>query len=106
MKFWKQLWQETHASVSPISMLLLVSIVAIGGVVGLATLRDQIVQEFVDVGLSLNCLDHSFYYKIEIEGNNTEFGAHYHDTGIGTLCGQPFGDPQGRAPGGLTFPDP
>lgn len=112
MKLLKKLWAETHASTSPIAMLLLVTITSIGGIVGLVTLRDQIVQEFVDVGIALNQLDHSVNYIILADPDGDGMNlieiceGDYEDDTRGTLCGEPFTDPQGTAPGGLTFPDP
>lgn len=115
MRLLNKLWADTHASVAPMSMLLLMTIVTIGGVVGLSTLRDQIVQEFVDVGVALNSLDHSVYYDIEVDtdGDGTpdyELTADYTDI-CGELCGNdpltdPFDDQPGLPPGDLDFTAP
>ncbi|MAR11513.1 MAG: hypothetical protein CL681_16335 [Blastopirellula sp.] len=112
MRLLKQLWADTGATVTPTSMLLLVTIVAIGGIVGLTTIRDQIVQEFVDVGVALNSLDHSVNVDVQIDTDSdgvpdtSIYSANFDDNDIGTLCGQPFTDPSGQAPGGLVFTAP
>lgn len=60
MNLLKNFWRDERGEVSAMSMLLLTAIVALGAIVGLATLRDQIVQEMGDLAIALENLDQSF----------------------------------------------
>lgn len=42
----------------------MIVILAIGGIVGLATFRDQVAQELADVGVALETLDQSYYVAV------------------------------------------
>lgn len=42
------------------SLILLTTILALGALVGLTTLRNQIVQEFTDIAVALDHLDQTF----------------------------------------------
>lgn len=53
-------WRDQRGEVSMSSVLLLTVILAIGAIVGLTTLRDQLVQEFGDVGVALESLNQSY----------------------------------------------
>lgn len=74
-----RLWREETGATSPAALLLLVTIVVLGAIVGLATLRDQIVQEFGDVGIALESLDQSYSVVIEVNGNIV-YEAEFDDT--------------------------
>ena len=60
MKHITNLWRDQRGFTSVMSTIMLTTIVAIGAIVGLATLRDQLVQEFGDVATALENLDQSF----------------------------------------------
>jgi len=55
-----QLWLDESGESSAASIILITTILALGMVVGLATVRDQLVQELGDVGLALENLNQSF----------------------------------------------
>ena len=55
-----------RGSTSAMSLLLLTSIVVLGSVVGLVTLRDQIVQELGDLAIALESLDQSYSSSIGV----------------------------------------
>ncbi len=59
MKLLHTLWHDEAGAISAMSWLLLVTILALGTIVGLTTLRDQIVQELGDIALALENLDQS-----------------------------------------------
>lgn len=63
----RRLWNDESGNASVIALLLITTIVAMGAVVGLASFRNQIVQEFGDVGVALESLDQSFAYEIQID---------------------------------------
>jgi hypothetical protein len=64
-----RLWRDCQGTTSVASTILVTTIVAMGAMVGLATLRDHIVQQFGDVAVGLDHLDQSYAYNIEIDGN-------------------------------------
>jgi Flp pilus assembly pilin Flp len=105
-----RLWRDTRGSTSVIALILIVTIVAVGAIVGLSTIRDQIVQEFADLGVSLNQLNHSFSYTINVDVNgdgdfadmeDQTLTRSYTDTTVGTLT-----DTAGDAPACLTISPP
>ncbi len=55
-----RLWRDQRGETSAMAMLLLTTIVALGAIVGLATLRDQIVQELGDLAAAIENLDQSY----------------------------------------------
>ncbi len=82
MNVFARLWHEDSGEVSSISIILITTIIALGAIVGLTTLRDQVVQEMGDYALALENLNQSF----------SSAGGTYKDTG-------PFPvDPPGTAP--------
>ena len=60
MRHLTNLWRDQRGFTSTLSTILLVTVVAIGAVVGLTTLRDQLVQELGDVATALENLDQSY----------------------------------------------
>jgi hypothetical protein len=54
------LWGDEGGEASTLSLILICTIIAIGALVGLTTLRDQLVQEFGDLGMAIESLDQSF----------------------------------------------
>ncbi len=54
------LWQDERGIVSAVSVLLLYTVLVLGIIVGLVTLRDQMVQEFGDLAVGLDKLDQSW----------------------------------------------
>jgi hypothetical protein len=79
------LWHDERGEAYSLALILLTTIVALGAIVGLVTLRDQLVQEFGDVGVALENINQSF----------TSACGTFTDTG-------PFPtDPAGAPPGDL-----
>jgi hypothetical protein len=62
MKRIQHLIFDEFGSIDTMGYLVMVTLIAIGGITGLATLRDGIVQEYGDIGLALEHLDQSFTY--------------------------------------------
>lgn len=56
----RKLWRDEIGQVQIAGALLLCVVIAIGAIVGLTTLRDQLVQEFGDIAVSLESLNQSF----------------------------------------------
>lgn len=102
-KILQKLRRDESGNASVIALLLITTIVAIGAIAGLSTFRNQIVQEFGDIGVALDNLDHSFSYSIGIDttGNgafDTTITCSHVDDGV-TLTDDIAGD----APAGLDF---
>jgi Flp pilus assembly pilin Flp len=64
-------WEDETGVISVGQALLMLTVVVIGMIAGLATVRDQLVQEFGDMAVALESLDQS--YSMTINGVTTEF---------------------------------
>lgn len=99
----KSLWRDDRAGASVISLFLITAIVAMGGIVGLVAVRDNIVQQFGDVAVALDNLSQSFSYTIRVDRDGIP--------GFETLCGTAsysdpaatLTDPVNQAPACLTM---
>lgn len=60
MKTIRELWGDRRGHTSAMALVLLTTIVALGAIVGITSLRDQIVQEMGDIAVALESLDQSF----------------------------------------------
>lgn len=54
------LWLDQNGETSTLSLILICTILAIGATAGLATLRDQMVQELGDLGVAIESLNQNF----------------------------------------------
>lgn len=97
MKTLIQFLQDDRGSSTVSGVLLMYTILAFGTVVGLVTLRDQVVQEYGDTSVALESLDQS--YRVNASGGVP--GCQYLDT-------NPLEDkdPPGDPPATLQFTDP
>ena len=86
----KRLWRDERGEATAMSLILIGTIIALGAIVGIVTFRDQLVQEFGDVAVSLERLDQSF--------SSPFYGTHV-DTVTAT-------DTPNQPPDGLGFVDP
>lgn len=64
MRIARQFWSDERGSVSPFATVLMVTILVMGIIPGVATLRDHIVQKFGDMAVSLESLDQSYSYTV------------------------------------------
>ncbi len=60
MKLLGRLRRDQRGTTSAAALILMYAIIIFGSIVGLVTLRDQIVQEFGDLAVALDHLDQSF----------------------------------------------
>jgi hypothetical protein len=58
----KQLWNDESGFIASTDLLLISTILVIGLLVGLVSVRDQIVQELGDVALAVGNLNHSYSF--------------------------------------------
>ncbi len=66
-RIWMKLWRDTSGAVSAVSVLLLYTILILGMIVGLSTLRNQFVQEFGDLAVALDHLEQSWQVQYSWE---------------------------------------
>jgi hypothetical protein len=87
-----RLWRDQSGGTSLIGPILLCTIVALGSIVGLVVLRNQLVQEYGDLSVALDSLSQSWAVPGGVEG-----AGKFTDTPTLT----PPGDPDGSEPAGL-----
>lgn len=83
----RRFWSCERGEVYSASVILLTTVIAIGGVVGLTAYRDQLVQELGDLAAALTHLDQSY---------STAIGEYVDD-------GPLLSDPTDAAPSGIDF---
>ncbi|QDT27272.1 hypothetical protein [Gimesia panareensis] len=80
MKLLRQLWSDECGNVSAFSTVLIMTILVIGFIPGVVTIRDHVVQGFGDIAEALVSLDQS--YSFTINGVTSE----YIDTNSGGMA--------------------
>jgi hypothetical protein len=65
MQIARQFWNDQVGSVSPFATVLMVTILVIGIIPGISTLRDHIVQKYGDMAVSLESIDQSYSYTVD-----------------------------------------
>ena len=63
MRMWKGLWNDEAGFIVSSELILIATVVVVGLVVGLATLRDNIVNELADVADALSEVTQSFSFS-------------------------------------------
>ncbi len=63
MHLLKQFWADDAGAIISAELILVATIVVIGMVVGLTTLRDQIIQELGDVALAIASVNQSYSFS-------------------------------------------
>lgn len=115
----KELIRDESGNVQSTEYILMIVLLAIGGVVGLATLRDQVAQELADTGVALEQLDQSYIIATPGAGYDptdpfdvalydpmdpTTFNGFTISTYDNDHAGTPPpADPAGSAPAGMAF---
>lgn len=101
----KRLWHDRRGFVATTDLILIITIVVLGTIVGLATVRDSVVQEFGDLATAIGRLNQTYRYT----GNRWDdpapnsaafaevFGSDYNDEP--DFCEEE--DVQGQAPAGI-----
>jgi len=75
----KQLWQDERGVISSGELILLSTIVLLGMIVGLTTLRDQVVQELGDAASAVGTLNQSYSFAGTMIGAFSVAGSDYED---------------------------
>ncbi|MFK7777713.1 MAG: hypothetical protein QM501_06275 [Gimesia sp.] len=71
MQIARKFWNDQGGSVSAFSTVLMITILVIGIIPGVATLRDHIVQNFGDLAVALESIDQS--YSFSVNGVTSEY---------------------------------
>ena len=71
MQVVRQLWNDTEGSLSPVGLLLVITILVVGMLPGLVTFRDHVIQEFGDLAVAIESLDQS--YSMTVMGTTSKF---------------------------------
>jgi hypothetical protein len=104
---WQQLWSDERGGTEFVAVILVTALVAIGGIVGLGELRDQVTQELGDVAVALDNVDQSYTYNIQIDGNDdgdfTDVGIDFTFTSAYVDNAATLLDPANAAPACLTL---
>src|SRR5437016_3454795 len=72
-------WTDDTATVASAELILIMSIVGIGMIVGLSTYRDQLVLEFTDLGVALANFDQSYSFAAVTGPQSSVAGSVYVD---------------------------
>jgi len=85
----KRLWRDQRGFVATTDLILIVTICALGTVVGLATVRNQVVQEFGDLATALGRLSQGYSYTGNVVGDPTSTDP---DASYATVDGSDYTD--------------
>jgi len=75
----KKLWSDEVGAIVGAEIVLVMTILVIGIIVGLASLRDAVVTELADVGGAIAALDQSYTFGGAIGHHSVTNGSHFHD---------------------------
>jgi len=75
----KKLWNDEVGAIVGAEIVLVMTILVIGIIVGLASLRDAVVTELADVGGAIAALDQTYTYGGAIGHHSVTNGSHFHD---------------------------
>ncbi len=76
---WNRLWNDEAGFVVSTELILIATVLVIGMLVGLATLRDQVVQELADVAAAISDVDQSYAYTGILGHTAQTAGSNYED---------------------------
>ncbi len=62
-----RLVEDDRGATAPMGVILVTSILSLGAIVGLTTVRDHIVQQFGDTAVALRELRQSYYFSVAID---------------------------------------
>ena len=87
MRVWTQLWRDDLGFIISAELVLVATILVIGMIVGLASLRDQVVQELGDVGAAISQIVQSYSWS-GITGHTSSVAGSTH-TDTTDVCDSP-----------------
>lgn len=96
MKVLTQLWRDDLGFIISAELVLIATILVIGMIVGLVSLRDQVVQELGDVGAAFSQLVQSYSFSGITGHTSSTAGSAFLD--YSDVCDEAFGDSPGDPP--------
>ena len=103
----RQLWQDETGFVATADLILVTTIVVLGMIVGLVTLRDQVLQELGDVATAVGQLNQSYSVASFTTSGFSVAGSLFADQSdfceLGTDEGSNNNDVAGEPPGCIEF---
>ena len=75
----RKLWRDETGFIASTELVLVATIVIIGIIVGLVTVRDQVVTELADLAAAVSDLDHSYSFDAVITDGGTINGSTFVD---------------------------
>ncbi len=100
MKVFRSLWNDEAGFIVSAELVLVATILVIGMIVGLVTVRNQVVQELVDIGQAIGNISQTYAYgginKVNVAMTD---GASYND--VVDFCQQPAVQANFGAAGGI-----
>jgi hypothetical protein len=114
MKLVRRLWADENGFVVSSELVLVATLLVIGLIVGLTTLRNQVVQELADTGAAIGMISQGYTYsgveKVLTQGGGTTTYAQTDGSTWDDLtdrCQTPDGqDVPGLEPGGISVTSP
>ena len=89
----QRLWQDQIGAVISAELVLVATILVIGMIVGLTTVRDQVVQELADVAAAVSDISQSYDYTGVTGHTSHTAGSDFHDkTDNCDVAGEQDGD--------------
>lgn len=92
MKFVQRLWNDESGFIVSSELILIATVLVIGMLVGLVTIRDQVVQELADVADAISEIDQSYSYSGVTGHASSTAGSIFNDTH--DFCEVPIGSDQ------------
>ena len=100
MNLFRKLWSDDAGFIVSAELVLVATILVIGMIVGLTSLRNQVVQELVDVGQAIGSMSQSYALAgVKKEGVAFSDGSYYSDKV--DFCQAPW-QSAGDSPGGIS----
>ena len=105
MKMLRRLWADEAGFVVTTELVLVATTLVIGMIVGLATVRDQVVQEMGDLALAIGNVNQSYVYEGVTGHTSATAGSDFTDQS--DFCEPPGGDDQaGVEPACISVQEP
>jgi Flp pilus assembly pilin Flp len=79
MNLFKQLWNDEIGVVISAELILVATILVIGMIVGLTTVRDQVIQELGDVAAAIASMNQSYSYSGATGHHSSTAGSEFSD---------------------------
>ena len=107
MNFLKTIWKDERGFIASTDLILIGTVLILGSIVGLATMRDEIVQELGDIATAIGQLNQSYSFAAFNNGQFSVAGSSYTDMAdygeLGTLEGSNNNATAGSAPACIQF---